>query len=61
MSAALIFGLLRLRDRSPENPLADARFLPLTNFGASEQAAALSRTADSWRFFRIATDGWTSG
>jgi Tol biopolymer transport system component len=43
MSAALIFGLLRLRDRSPENPLADARFLPLTNFGASEQAAALSR------------------
>jgi Tol biopolymer transport system component len=38
-----MFGLLRLRDRSPENPLTDARFLQLTDFGGSEQAAALSR------------------
>ncbi len=43
VAAALVFGLLRLRDRSPENPLADARFLQLTNFGGNEQAAALSR------------------
>ncbi|HYT68772.1 MAG TPA: hypothetical protein VEL51_20270 [Vicinamibacterales bacterium] len=43
VAAALVFGLLRLRDRSPGNPLADARFLQLTNFGGNEQAAALSR------------------
>src|SRR6266542_2336760 len=43
VAAALVFGLLRLRDRSPENPVAGARFLQLTNFGGSEQAAALSR------------------
>jgi Tol biopolymer transport system component len=41
--AALIVGLLRLRDRSSEYPLVDARFLHLTSFGGSEQAAALSR------------------
>ena len=43
IGAALIFGLLRLFDRSSEYPLVDARFLRLTNLGGSEQAAALSR------------------
>jgi Tol biopolymer transport system component len=31
------------RDRAPEDPLRDARFIQLTNFDGSEQAAALSR------------------
>jgi Tol biopolymer transport system component len=32
-----------LRERPPENPLAGARFVQLTNFGGNEQAATLSR------------------
>jgi Tol biopolymer transport system component len=43
VAIALIFGLPRFAQRAPENPLADARFLQLTNFGGREQAAALSR------------------
>jgi Tol biopolymer transport system component len=30
------------RDRAPENPIRDARFIQLTNFDGNEQAAALS-------------------
>jgi Tol biopolymer transport system component len=41
--AALTAWQIRQRDRSSENPLAVAHFLPLTNFGGNEQAAALSR------------------
>jgi Tol biopolymer transport system component len=41
--AALTVWQLRQRDGASENPLADARFLPLTNFGGNEQAAAVSR------------------
>src|SRR6185503_20783861 len=41
--AILLGGQLRRRGTSPENPLADARYLPLTDFDGIEQAAAVSR------------------
>jgi len=43
VAVVTVFGVLRLLDRSQENPLADARFVRLTNFGGNEQAATLSR------------------
>jgi Tol biopolymer transport system component len=46
-AAVLVLGLILWAflsgDRASENPLAEARFLPLTDFGGTEQAAALSR------------------
>jgi len=41
--AALAMWRLQDREVSPENPLADARFVPLTDFEGIEQAAAISR------------------
>ena len=43
VAAVAVYGVPGLLDRSPENPLADARFVQLTNFGGNEHAAALSR------------------
>jgi Tol biopolymer transport system component len=41
--AGALAASLLLRDREPGNPLANARFLPLTDFSGVEQAAAISR------------------
>lgn len=43
LTAALTMWLLQQRGRSPENPLADARFVQLTDFDGIELAAAISR------------------
>lgn len=43
LTALVPLYLLLNRDRAQSNPLADARFELLTNFGGTEQAAALSR------------------
>ena len=43
LAAALTVWQIRQRDDASENPLADARFLQLTDFDGIEQAAALSR------------------
>jgi Tol biopolymer transport system component len=56
-AAVLAVGLILrpfLRgDSASENPLAEARFLPLTDFGGTEQAAALSRDG---RFIAFLSD-----
>jgi Tol biopolymer transport system component len=41
--AALAVWQVARREAAPENPLANARFLPLTDFDGVEQAAAISR------------------
>jgi Tol biopolymer transport system component len=43
LAAGLTIWFLQQRGRSAENPLADARFVQLTDFDGIEQAAALSR------------------
>jgi Tol biopolymer transport system component len=43
LAAGLTLWPFLHRDSAPENPLAEARFLPLTDFGGTEQAAALTR------------------
>jgi hypothetical protein len=43
LAAALTIWQLQQRDGSGENPLADVRFVQLTDFDGVEAAAALSR------------------
>jgi Tol biopolymer transport system component len=43
LAAALTVWQARERESTGENPLSDARFLPLTDFEGIEQAAAISR------------------
>ena len=50
---ALVAWQLQKARRPPENPLADARFLPLTDFDGIERAAAISRDG---RFVAFVSD-----
>jgi Tol biopolymer transport system component len=51
------------RDRAPENPLGDARYIQLTNFDGNEHAAALSRDGNFVAFLSDRdgrTDVWVT-
>ena len=43
LAAAVVVWQIREADGPPESPLRNARFLPLTDFDGTEQAAAISR------------------